>query len=159
LKFQIQQEQKMRCKNLTIGWISVVYAVLMWSGPTQAIAASRLETEGGTLDGIYQCKATTESSTHDTYLTLNGKSDGKTIYLIAAHTPEPQAIGGYGVGRISGKKFVGSTSDGKKFDFDIALGSSDGDAAYETVTLKGTAGLKTLANVLVNAHLICHRLW
>jgi hypothetical protein len=126
---------------------------------TQAIAAERLETEGGVLDGIYQCKATIDSATHDVYLTLNGKSDGKTIYLVAAHTQEPQAIGGYGVGRISGKKFVGSTSDGKKFDFDITLGSSDGDAAYETVTLKGTAGIKTLANVLINAHLVCNRLW
>jgi hypothetical protein len=117
------------------------------------------EREGGTLDGIYQCKATVDGTVQDTYLTLNGKRDGKSIYLIAAHTPEKQAIGGYGVGRISGKRFVGATSDGKKFDFDIGLGSNDGDTAYEAVTLKGKAGVKTLAGVLVNADLDCNKLW
>lgn len=115
--------------------------------------------EGGSIDGIYQCRAQVEGTFQDAYLTLNGKRDGKSIYLIAAHTPERQSIGGYGIGRVSGSKFVGATSDGKKFDFTVALGSSDSDTAYETVSLKGKAGVKTLGGVLVNAVLDCNRIW
>lgn len=115
--------------------------------------------EGGALDGIYQCQATVEGVVQAAYLTLNGKRDGKTIYLIAAHTPERQSIGGYGVGRVTGNKFVGATSDGKKFEFAVSLASSDTDTAYEAVTLKGKAGVKTLGGVLVNAVLDCNRIW
>ncbi len=143
---------------LRLGW-SGVLALGLCGIAVADDNAPEFETGGGAIDGIYQCRVLVSGTTHDTYLTLNGKRDGKSIYLIAAHTPDRQAIGGWGVGRVNGEQFVGSTSAGKKFSFTVGLGSSDTDSAYETVTLKGKAGVKTLAGLLVNADLDCTRLW
>ena len=143
---------------LRLGW-SGVLALGLCGIAVADDNAPEFETGGGAIDGIYQCRVLVSGTTHDTYLTLNGKRDGKSIYLIAAHTPDRQAIGGWGVGRVNGEQFVGSTSAGKKVSFTVGLGSSDTDSAYETVTLKGKAGVKTLAGLLVNADLDCTRLW
>ena len=143
---------------LRLGWSGVLALGLCGTAAADGSAAD-FETGGGAIDGIYQCTVQVSGVTQDTYLTLNGKRDGKTIFLLAAHTPERQAIGGWGVGRVNGEQFVGSTSAGKKFSFTVGLGSSDTDSAYETVTLKGKAGVKTLAGTLVNAGLTCARLW
>lgn len=98
-------------------------------------------------------------SKQQTFLTINGKKDGKSIYLIAAATPTANSIAGFGMGLVSGKTFTGATSDGKKFSFQLGFASSDGDAAYETITLTGKAGVKTRAGQLANAELSCKSLW
>ena len=146
---------RMKPQRWLIGWLGLSLCFSVFAneiGPEP-------KRDGGALDGIYQCKAIVNGVAEDAYLTLNGKSDGKTIFLVAAHMPDRQAFGGFGIGRISGKSFIGATSDGKKFDFNFNLSSDDGDLAYETVTFKGKAGVKSLTGALVNADLNCNKLW
>jgi hypothetical protein len=127
--------------------------------PADSPSASDPHTDGGSVDGIYSCDADVSGSKQATFLTLNGKRDGKTVYLISSFSPDRQSVSGFGMGLVSGRTFSGATSDGKKFSFDIGFNNLDGDGAYEGVSLTGFAGLKTAEGKWVNAHLVCKSIW
>lgn len=122
-------------------------------------AESTAETQGGSIDGIYTCDTDVAGAKQQSFLTINGKRDGKSIYLIAAASPSTNAVGGFGMGLVSGNTFSGATSDGKKFSFQLGFASNDADSAYENVTLTGKVGVKTRAGQLVNAEFTCKSLW
>lgn len=127
--------------------------------PAASPAADDLHTDGGAIDGIYACEADVGGVKQQTFVTLNGKRDGKTIYLVSAVAPDRQSLSGFGIGLVSGHTFAGATSDGKKFGFEIGFANLDADGNYEGVTLTGKAGLKTLDGKWVNVHLTCKSIW
>lgn len=113
----------------------------------------------GYIDGIYQCTVNLGGNSSVAFMSLNGRKDGKTAYLVAADQPGRNGYSGYGLGLVSGDKFVGNTSFNKRFEFNI--GFADGDVAaagYEQVTLRGTVGV-VLAGRAVNARVDCISIW
>lgn len=138
----------MRPSTIRAGLLALALAA-----PGPALAA-----DDGAIDGIYRCDITLEGKALQAYLSLNGKKDGKTIYMVAADTEARDGFSGYGLGLISGSKFSGNTSFNKRFDFAIGFTDSDGKG-YQGVTLKGAVGVTGAAGKPVNAYLQCKSIW
>lgn len=114
----------------------------------------------GYIDGIYQCNIVLEGKTTNAYMSLNGKKDGRTVYLVAADTASRDGYSGYGLGLISGNKFTGNTSFNKRFDFTIGFSETEADSyGYAIVLLKGVVGVVGSAGKPVNARVDCSSIW
>ncbi len=133
--------------------IRAVLLALALVAPASALAA-----DDGAIDGIYRCDITLEGKALQAYLSLNGKKDGKTVYMVAADTETRDGFSGYGLGLISGNKFSGNTSFNKRFDFAIGFTDSDGKG-YQGVTLKGSVGVVGATGKPVNAYIQCKSIW
>lgn len=135
--------------SMTVG---LLVAALVIPAPAHAV-------NDGYIDGIYQCAVTVKGHTTSAYMSLNGRRDGKTVYMVAADTPTLDGYSGYGLGLVTGNKFTGNTSFNKRFDFTV--GFSDANTAstgYEQVTLRGTVGV-VVSGGATNAHVDCKSIW
>lgn len=113
--------------------------------------------DNGAIDGLYQCQVSYLNTSETVFLSINGKSDGKTIYLIAA--TNIGGIYGFGSGLVSGKTFSGNTSANAAFNFKLSFGDADGDQSVDQVSLKGTAGVLDGFKRAVKASFDCKSIW
>lgn len=115
--------------------------------------------DDGYIDGIYQCEVMLEGKKSSAFLSLNGRKDGKTVYLVHADGRSVSGLYGYGLGLVSGQTFDGNTSFGKRFSFAVEfLDTGDADG-LETVRLKGSVGMPGSNGKAVNAYVDCKSVW
>lgn len=113
--------------------------------------------DNGAIDGLYQCQVSYLNTSEAVFLSINGKSDGKTIYLIAA--TNYGGVYGFGSGLVSGKTFSGNTSANAAFNFKLSFGDADSDQSVDQVSLKGTAGILDGFKRAVKANFDCKSVW
>lgn len=133
-------------------YAGLLFAIFAPFAPVHAVT-------DGYIDGIYQCTVALGGKTSLAFMSLNGRQDGKTVYMVAADRPEQDGYSGYGLGLITGNKFAGNTSFNKRFEFTI--GYADSNAAnqgFEQVTLRGTVGV-VVAGRATNARVDCISIW
>lgn len=126
-----------------------VIAIGSWAGS----AAWATTPNDGYIDGIYRCTVALEGRSSEAYLSLNGRRDGKTVYLVTADSPTRDGFSGYGLGLLSGDKFAGNTSFGKRFEFVVA------PQCEAALTLRGSVGVVGPSGRAVNARLDCLSIW
>ncbi|GAB4396603.1 MAG: hypothetical protein OHK0048_01910 [Rhodoferax sp.] len=130
----------------------------MFAG-TLGLSASALAFNDGYIDGIYQCVVTVNGQTSDAFMSLNGRKDGRTVYMVAAVTPNRDAYSGYGLGLVTGNRFVGNTSFNKRFEFTLGFADANVESdGYDQVTLRGTVGV-VVSGVATNARVDCKSIW
>lgn len=101
---------------------------------------------GGAWDGIYSCVISAPGLSTQSYITINGQTDGQAIFAVAAaRATEP--FYGYGIGRIEGATFTGNTMFERPFSM---TASSTG--------FTGTIGI-VAGNATVTASANCTRIW
>jgi hypothetical protein len=101
---------------------------------------------GGAWDGIYSCGINVRGSFFQTFVTINGQSDGRAIFAVAAVT-EFTPFYGFGIGAVSGNVFSGNTMFGLPF------------TATRTA-LGFNVSIQTLVNsVVVPATGNCQQIW
>lgn len=120
-------------------------------------AAPARASDNGAIDGLYQCQVSYLNTSEAVFLSINGKSDGKTIYLIAA--TNYGGIYGFGSGLVSGKTFSGNTSANAAFNFKLSFGDADGDQSVDQVSFTGTAGVLDGFKRAVKATFDCKSVW
>lgn len=84
-----------------------------------AISAAFPAFAGGPLDGIYHCSISATGQSYSMYVTLNGHSDGQTIYVMAA-VANNSPFKDFGAGNATASSFVGTTHDGLPFSFAVS---------------------------------------
>lgn len=114
-----------------------------------------LSPDQGAIDGVYYCQADVLGRKIASYISLNGKGNGQTIFIVGAENATEGDLFGFGIGSVSGKKFTGNTSFGKQFQFDITPVDANSDRTTDAVQLKGTVGVVNARNVAFNVHLDC----
>jgi hypothetical protein len=126
--------------------------------PLLSLAAPAAQaSDNGAIDGLYQCQVSYLNTTEAVFLSVNGKSDGKSIYLIAA--TNHGGIYGFGSGLVSGKSFSGNTSANAAFNFTLGFGDQNSDGSADQVSLKGTAGVLDGFKRAVKATFDCKSVW
>ncbi|MBI1907675.1 MAG: hypothetical protein HYS20_15775 [Rhodocyclales bacterium] len=117
-------------------FLPLVFAALPFAAPAG----------GGAWDGIYSCVISAPGLSTQSYITVNGQTDGQAIFAVAAaRAAEP--FYGYGIGRIDGTTFSGNTMFERPFSMS---GSSSG--------FTGTIGI-VAGNATVTASANCTRIW
>lgn len=130
-------------------------SLLLWGLAAGGVQAA----DDGYIDGIYQCEVMLEGKKSSAFLSLNGRKDGKTVYLVHADGQSGSGLYGYGLGLVSGQTFDGNTSFNKRFSLAIEfLDTGDADG-LETVRLKGTVGMPGSSGKAVNAYVDCKSVW
>lgn len=104
----------------------------------------------GPLDGIYQCTMSGAGQSYSLFMTIHGKSDGQSLFVIAA-VGNNSPFKGFGFGPASSTGFTGTTDSGQSFTV-TATGS---DPAR---TLSGSVGVK-VNNQPVTATANCQQLY
>lgn len=116
--------------------LPLIFATLPFAAPAA----------GGTWDGIYSCSISGSGISTQSYITINGQTDGQAIFAVAAvRAAEP--FYGYGIGRIQGSTFSGNTMYERPFSM---TGSSAG--------FTGTIGI-VVGNASLTASANCTRVW
>ena len=110
------------------------------------LIATAAQSAGGTWDGIYTCGVSVAGQVSQVYVTVNGQSDGRAIFAVAAVAAETPFYG-YGIGAISGAVFSGTTSFGQPFR---VTANAQGFA--------GTVGV-VLFSVPFTANVNCVKFW
>jgi hypothetical protein len=119
----------------------VLAVTVLGLAPIGAIAA------GGAWDGIYSCTLSASGiPTSQTYITVNGQSDGQAIFAVAAVAPTTDFYG-YGIGRIQGNTFSGNTMFNRPFRM-VATGSG----------FSGTIGV-VIGGVTLTMNASCTKVW
>lgn len=130
-------------------------------------AVDALDTDGetmeidnnGALDGIYKCTLALPKPL-DIYVSVNGKSNGQSIFVIA-DLGNDGLVQGWGIGQISSGDndahflYSGTTSDGKGFSLNAQYDASGNVSATGQATLIDAAD-KTKSN---EASFSCNSLW
>ena len=100
----------------------------------------------GAYDGIYTCSVNSSyGSVPQVFVTLNGHTDGQTIFTVVVTANNPDLFG-YGIGQINGNSFIGQTMEGRNFDFYV-----DGSVLYGTVSIEPGG--------VIPANVSCSRVW
>jgi hypothetical protein len=113
----------------------------------------------GALDGIYKCSLAL-SKPLDIYVSVNGKSNGQSIFVIA-DLGNDGLVQGWGIGQISNGSsdgnflYSGTTSDGKGFSLDAQYDADGNVSATGKATLVDASD-KTKSN---DTDFTCHSLW
>jgi hypothetical protein len=113
----------------------------------------------GALDGIYKCSLTLTKPL-DIYVSVNGKSNGQSIFVIA-DLGNDGLVQGWGIGQISSGSsdsnflYSGTTSDGKSFSLDAQYDANGNVSATGKATLVDAQD-KTKSN---EASFACNSLW
>lgn len=112
------------------------------------VLLSSIAYASGPLDGIYSCGVKLLGSTYSSYITINGHSDGGSIFVVAAVGPS-QTFYGFGIGGVTANNFTGSTMFGAPFS--LTYNSSNG-------SLVGNIGI-LWGSTIVNANSSCTKIW
>lgn len=115
--------------------------------------------DSGAIDGLYQCNVNLDGLTTTSFMSVNGKYDGRTVFLIAAENELSNGFSGFGLGRVSGNRFSGNTSYGKRFMLDLELIGLDAEGYYSGVNLKGRVGVISSKGHATNAVIDCKTIW
>jgi hypothetical protein len=75
---------------------------------------SSIAAAAGPLDGIYSCGVRLLGATYASYITINGHTDGGSVFAVAAVSPS-QTFYGYGIGSATQTTFTGTTMFGTPF--------------------------------------------
>lgn len=119
----------------------------------------------GALDGIYTCDMSYDGgkTKAQTYVSVNGKSNGDAIFIVGEVDVRPDAYFGWGIGRVARETdgitftFAGNTSENQPFTLTGTFqedGSVTASGAAQ-VMLKTTDGKK----VAVKNVLSCKSIW
>lgn len=133
-----------------------------FGGPVDALdtGGETLEIDNnGALDGIYKCSLALAKPL-DIYVSVNGKSNGQSIFVIA-DLGNDGLVQGWGIGQISSGSgdgnflYSGTTSDGKSFSLDAQYDANGNVSATGKATVVD-AGDKTKSS---EASFSCNSLW
>jgi hypothetical protein len=129
-------------------------SLLNLNSTSGSFASSATLDNGGWIDGVYACDVTLNGVTERTLLSMNGKSDGSTIYAVASlkthyeagrttpSTPIDQPFRGYGIGSITAAGYSGKTWNGQPFSFTLlGLEESTSQKKYDVLRIKGSVGI------------------
>lgn len=111
-----------------------------------SFSAALSQAAGGPWDGIYSCAVSAPGIATQAYITVNGQPDGQSIFAVAAVTPNSPFYG-YGIGRVQGNVFSGTTMFGKTFSMVPAAGG-----------FTGTIGI-IVNNFSFTAYANCLKIW
>lgn len=104
----------------------------------------------GPLDGIYQCTMTGAGQSYSLFMTIHGKSDGQSAFVIAA-VGNSSPFKGFGLGPASSAGFTGTTDSGQTF----AVAATGSDPVR---TLSGSVGVK-VNNQPLTATVSCQQIY
>jgi hypothetical protein len=79
----------------------------------------------GPMDGAYRCNVMLGPEVAETYITIVGYPDGRSLFAVAAISTT-QRLGGYGIGQVVVGQFSGTTSTGGAFTFVAQPGGMSG---------------------------------
>jgi hypothetical protein len=82
--------------------------------PLALSIVSSIAAAAGPLDGIYSCGVRLLGATYASYITINGHTDGGSVFAVAAVSPS-QTFYGYGIGSATQTTFTGTTMFGTPF--------------------------------------------
>jgi hypothetical protein len=105
---------------------------------------------GGPLDGIYQCTVSGAGQSFGLFMTVNGKANGQSFFVIAA-IGNNSPFDGFGYGTATDTAFAGNTNTGNTF----ALTASGAEPVHK---LAGTVGVK-VNNQPVTANASCQQVF
>ena len=138
--------------------------VLNLKRPAGTFASSPVLDNGGWIDGVYVCEVSLGGKTERTLVSINGKSDGRTIYAVASLVSQYEAgttkttkaldrpFRGYGIGGITAAGYTGTTWNGQPFSFTLlGLEQSGAKQEYDVLRLAGHVGIDASRT----AQLIC----
>jgi hypothetical protein len=137
---------------------TILFFVASFITPIGLVQAT-VNQNNGFIDGIYQCSVDLEGQTSTSFMSINGRYDGRTVFLVAAETEVSNGFSGFGLGRVSGDRFSGNTSHGKRFSLTLELIDLDDEGYYSGVHLKGPVGVIGSAGQAVNAVVDCKTIW
>jgi hypothetical protein len=118
---------------------SVILAALLGACALPAFAS-------GPLDGIYQCTVSGAGQSYSLFMTVNGKTNSQSFFVIAA-VGNNSPFKGFGYGTATSTAFAGTTDSGESF----AMTVSGNDPAR---SMSGNVGVK-VNNVPVTASASC----
>ena len=110
--------------------------------------SASIASAAGPLDGIYACTVRLLGYSYSSYVTVNGHSDGSSVFAVAAVSPS-QYFYGYGIGVATDSTFTGMTMFGIPFTLSYAPASG---------TLSGNIGVLVGSSV-VTATASCPKIW
>jgi hypothetical protein len=124
--------------------------------PVQADQPLEINNQGS-IDGIYRCQYDWGGQAKEVYVSVNGKSDGQSIFVIGNVPENSFAISGWGAGKVlkaaeGGYAFVGKTDNDLPFFLAVDV-ASDGSA-----TADGSVGVAIKGETII-AQLSCKSIW
>ena len=130
------------------------------SGENDPVVADNEELDlnnAGAIDGIYQCDYEFGEKTLQTYVSVNGMNDGRSIFLIANLAENNIAMWGWGFGQVIdvdglGYAFVGETDNQLPFELAVVV-DEQGQALAEGSVGFDVQGTKILAEIS------CRSIW
>lgn len=111
-----------------------------------ALLAFSAQAANGPIDGIYSCTVSAAGTIVQPYISISGRPDGQSLWVVAAVYPSTSFYG-YGIGTVSGNKFTGSTMFLMPFDFTIT-----------GTTLSGTVTALSNGRSIVGS-VVCNLIW
>jgi hypothetical protein len=111
----------------------------------------------GQVDGIYQCSYEVAGKTLNAYVSVNGKGNGQSIFLIANLADNSARVSGWGIGQVIaveglGYAFVGNTDNQLPFELAIVV-NEQGQALAE-----GSVGFD-VGGTMMLAEITCRSVW
>lgn len=111
----------------------------------------------GAIDGIYQCQYLLGSRTYSTFVSVNGKGNGQSIFVIANAADNSLAMSGWGIGQVvnvdgEGYAFVGDTDNQIPFELAVVV-DDQGNAVAE-----GTVGFEVQGTKML-VDISCRSIW
>jgi hypothetical protein len=105
----------------------------------------------GPIDGIYQCSYEFANRTMQTYVSVNGKGNGQSIFLIANMAENSLAMSGWGIGQVVdvdglGYAFIGETNNQLPFELAVVV-DDQGQAVAEGTVGFDAKGTKMLVDI------------
>lgn len=111
----------------------------------------------GAIDGIYQCQYMLGSRAYSTFVSVNGKGDGQSIFVIANAADNSLPMSGWGIGQVvnvdgEGYAFVGDTDNQIPFELAVVV-DDQGNAVAE-----GTVGFEVQGTKML-VDISCRSIW
>jgi hypothetical protein len=111
----------------------------------------------GKIDGIYQCSYPFGEKTLQTYVSVNGKGNGQSIFLIANLAENSMPMSGWGIGQVVdvdglGYAFMGDTDNQLPFELAVVV-DEQGQAVAEGTVGFDVQGTKMLVDIS------CRSIW
>lgn len=124
---------------------------------TEAEGESLELDNSGAIDGIYQCQYPFGNQMFNTFVSVNGKGDGTSIFVIANTADNSLAMSGWGIGQVVnvdglGYAFVGDTDNQIPFELAVVV-DAQGNAVAE-----GTVGFDVKGNKML-VDITCRSIW
>lgn len=130
-----------------------------FAGEAQEVAADQtLEVDNqGKIDGIYRCTYGLGGKEQSAYVSVNGKRDGQSIFVVADVAENSLGVNGWGAGTVRGDGegglvFAGTTDTQLPFGFTVSV------AADGSVTADGLIGM-TFKGEDYLGELTCKSIW